>query len=257
MPLIIILKKFITHIVFPVPLFFILIILGLWFAFSRKGSVKRQKTGKLIICSTLVVFYLIATTGGLWLTLWTKQVEPLDIKSLEKQEYVIAVAGSGFQGGLEVPALHWFDEFMVTRLTQAGLIAKSFEERGYPYKLVVSIASNDPTEEKVRVLNEYFSSFSIPADKIYLVEEAYNSKMEVARFSKFSGKTILVSNAAHLPRLMRLSKKLHINSLCAPSTTRQWPDRFDITMFLPSSGNIDDFSTVVYETLGNIEVILF
>ena len=73
------------------------------------------------------------------------------------------------------------------------------------------------TGQKNAVLEQYFVSFGIPRERLVLEEESFNSRMEVEAFGRYAGQLILVSNAYHVPRLMKLAELDDLEALAAPA----------------------------------------
>ena len=79
-----------------------------------------------------------------------------------------------------------------------------------------------------------------------LIDNAVNSKAEIACFEALGGKLILVSSAFHMARLMKLAEARDISALPAPAGYVGRNPLF----WIPSADALNNFRIVVYECLG-------
>ncbi|WP_372845985.1 YdcF family protein [Pontiella sp.] len=239
-------RKILARAVFPLPLVFELVLVGgllLRFRRTRKFGIGLMVAGLLVlgICSQPSV------GNGLLYSL-ERRHHALDVAALDAgTNYVVAVAGNGFR----VCGPHCvgcFNDPFLIRLQEAGRIANALAKRGIEYRLVVSANSEAVAVAKRTALNDYFAAFGIPSQNVALVEGAANSRLEVENFVRHSGKLVLVSNAYHLPRLMKLAGLHRADALAAPAGWQASPAKF--ALGIPSADALAATRTYVYERLG-------
>jgi uncharacterized SAM-binding protein YcdF (DUF218 family) len=241
-------RKMIARLVFPVPLVFEFILLGSLFLLFQRT----KRAGRILIGTgiTLLYFFSIPVVGDSLLGRLERQSHALNVAALSgSTHYVIGVVGNGLRH-CESGCEGCFNDFFLVRLQEAGRICRNLESRSVPYELVVSVATEMPMEMKHDALINYFSSFSIPAERIHLVENALNSKMEVDAFSQWDGQLILVSNAFHLPRLMLLARDLNSTILAAPAGYKAPLKVGGFMGWIPSAEALNHTRFYVYEQLG-------
>jgi uncharacterized SAM-binding protein YcdF (DUF218 family) len=239
-------RKILARAVFPLPLVFELVVIGgllLRFRRTRKFGIGLLVAGVLV----LGIFSQPSVGNGLLHSL-ESQHHALDVAALDSAtNYVVGVAGNGFR----ICGPHCsgcFNDPFLIRLQEAGRIANALGKRGIEYRLVVSANSEEATDTKRAALVDYFAAFGIPSQNVVLVEGAANSRLEVEAFIRHSGKLILVSNAFHLPRLMKLAALNHADALAAPAGWQTSPTKFGIG--IPSADALAATRTYIYERLG-------
>jgi len=239
----------------------IALIIGTWLVLSKKSSPRRKTIGKWLLISTIAFLGFIGISGNFWLDMLKKNYPAFTFPSGidPNAEYVIAVAGNAFIPDEKLPAECRFNDSMLLRLWEAGRIARMMESQKRRYRLVISLQDYTPAEKRLAALHSYFALFGIAAERVTLQDGTLNSQAEVKAFSRHPGKIILVSEAYHMPRLMRLARKYGLEAIPAPvgipaSGNRY---RFFILDLIPSAENFNDFRIFTYELLGMLEVCLF
>ncbi|HOG49720.1 MAG TPA: ElyC/SanA/YdcF family protein [Lentisphaeria bacterium] len=258
-----------SRLLFPVPLLLQIGLLGAVLLIWRRT----RRTGvALLLCShvLLAVFSLPLFSDSLLkrlerthppltearLQTWLSETAPTDL-------LIIGVAGSGFYAHETLdatsaeapgaPATHdlWagFNDDFLVRLQEAGRIAQRLEMEGRDYRLAVSICSSVAIETKVAALEQYFSRFGTPPERLVLIDNAVNSKAEIACFGALDGKLILVSSAFHMARLMKLAEARSVSAMPAPAGYIACNPLY----LIPSADALNNFRIVVYECLGSLE----
>lgn len=262
-------RKILSRLLFPVP---VLLQIGLLGAVLLIWKRTRRTGVALLLCShvLLAMFSLPFLSDSLLdrlerahppltearLQAWLSETASTDL-------LIIGVAGSGFRtpevldatqaeasGTLATDDL-WagFNDDFLVRLQEAGRIARRLEMTGRDYRLAVSISSGAAIETKVSALEQYFSRFDLPPERLVLIDNAVNSKAEIACFEALGGKLILVSSAFHMARLMKLVEARDISALPAPAGYVGRNPLF----WIPSADALNNFRIVVYECLGRLE----
>ncbi|VGO21651.1 hypothetical protein SCARR_03725 [Pontiella sulfatireligans] len=244
-------RKVLSRMVFPVPVVFELVLLGaLLLMFKRT-----KRAGRVLIGLGIMLLFICSqpSVGNRLMHRLESQHHRLDASLLSADtNYVVGVAGNGFEV-CDVPegtCNGCFNDCFLIRLQEAGRIGRVLGQRGIAYQLVVSVASDEPTATKQDALGAYFNAFGIPPEKLVLVEDAYNSKLEVDAFSRFPGRLILVSNAYHVPRLMHLAAEKNRNALAAPAGSRIFQSVGGFSLGIPSAEALEYTRLFVYEQLG-------
>lgn len=252
--LLLLLKKLIARLLFPVPLLFLLLAAALVLLLWPKLGKRCRLTGKILLAAALALFLFASLGGGWLLSTLTGRYSPIDLASLPDGNYTVVVAGSGFYSDNTLPPEHRFNDPMLLRLHEAGRIARALQKRKLEYSIYASIVGIPPTKEKRRALEALLEQYGIPPERIDLCEDALNSRQEVIEFTARPGKKILVSESFHLPRLMMLSKRYGLDAIPAPASRGS---RHGGIFLIPSAERIDDFERAVYEYLGMCEYLLF
>ncbi len=253
------LKKFVTHLFFPLPLLLITLGIGIWMIWNRRRSRPVRLIGRLLLVGVLVSGTLIGITGGWWLGWLTNRHPPLTRAALaEGESYCIAVFGGGFYSDPGLPGPARFGETMLLRLGEAARVARLCREAGAEWRLMVSIAEEEaPAALKRQALEEFFALYDIAPGDFEVVGDALNSRAEMRRFAESGEKLILVSSAWHMPRLMMLAGRNGADALPAPVGMRSQVAPFSVLDLIPSEENFEHFRRFVYESMGMIEVALF
>ncbi len=247
------LKKCFSRIFFPVPLTFIIILIGLFLLIFVK---KRRKTGMWLTGIGAALFIGLSIFGELPLRPLVNRYDRLDPAALDRSEdYAICVAGSNFTETSDGRGS--FGEHSTLRMDEAARIAEYCENHGINYVLVTSVA--DPMADpaaKTAAMNEFYRPFGIPESKQKLVHGAENSREEVKEFAKYDGDKIIVSSAWHVPRLMMLAEKYDLDALPAPAPYIGGND-YTIMSWIPSGKHLENADNAVYEYLGMLEYLIF
>ena len=240
------LRKILARALFPVPVVFELLVLGAILVRFRRT----KKAGVGLVAAGLLVLGLGSqpAVGNRLLASLERQHHALDAAALDAgTNYVIGVAGNGLR--ICGPGCSGcFNDCFLVRLQEAGRIGHIFESRGIEYQLVVSCTGDMTTGQKNAVLEQYFVSFGIPRERLVLEEESFNSRMEVEAFGRYAGQLILVSNAYHVPRLMKLAELDDLEALAAPAGWRVSSGGFGVG--IPSAEALEATRLFVYERLG-------
>ncbi|MDD4098995.1 MAG: ElyC/SanA/YdcF family protein [Lentisphaeria bacterium] len=271
------LRKILSRVMFPVP---VLLQIGLLGAMLLIWKRTRRTGVALLLCSqVLLALFSLPLLSDSLLDRLERTYPPLTESRLQDWcrtaaptgLLVIGVAGSGFRAtetGADTAAdteavlpaagsmatgqddlrAGFNDDFLV-RLQEASRIARLLEMSGRDYRLAVSISSSVAIETKVAALEQYFFPYGIAPERLVLIDNAVNSKAEIACFEALGGPLILVSSAFHLARLMRLAEAQGAPALPAPAG---YMGRNPLS-WIPSADALNNFRIVVYEYLGRLE----
>lgn len=194
--------------------------------------------------------------GLLWML--SRRYPQLDIGLLPPGEYLIGVAGSGFQQHSRRVPESWFGDNLVIRLTEAGRVAQELDKRGIPYRLCVSMPEHpEMLTDKLTGLTAFFARFGVCPALISVVDTAMDSEEEMEAFQKLQGMLIIVSNSWHVPRLMLAAKLRQYPSLAAPAGqifhAPKIRPNWDI---LPTAGSLQNLECAFHEIIGIVELLV-
>lgn len=255
MPILLILKKMVARILFPIPLFFIILITGIYFSFFSK---KYKKLGKVLVISSVTALFVMSISGKFLLATLTTQYPAFTIPKNINNQYTILVLGSGFH---ETPTDNPIDNFSYNaqnRLLEGCRIARMLIEDGKQVKLVISTGNTEAEPEVINsAVNAFIHLTGLDDCNIEVYNEAYNTREEIAHIKNMSGVKVIVSNAYHIPRAMQLAQIMGVAAIAAPAAIPQFTERISALDFIPSADNLEYGETAVYELLGMIENALF
>jgi len=146
------------------------------------------------------------------------------------------------------------------RLDEGCRLFTECERAGIPCRLAVSLGNVSQEERRCAAVRAACLRYGIAPGRVVCVPGVRNSRDEVRRFAEIPGRLIVVSKAAHLPRLLRLARSLgRPDTLASPygSVPRRIRLVSDPLDFVPSAKNFEAFETLVYEMLGQAEILLF
>lgn len=256
------LKKIIARALFPVPLVLELVLLG---ALLLRWN--RTLGRRLIVVAFLLLYaFSLPVTGDALLGALENRYDRFDRKELDGRAAItIGVAGSGFDLLPGSDSVCSFNDHSLVRLQEAGRIAAELESAGLKYRLVVGVWNDHlPDEVKRAALEDFYSSFGLPAERLVLVTDACNSQQEVSTFLRYPGNVIVVSQAFHLPRLMMLADRLRAPSesaqagrrvFAAPAGRSVLVQRWTALDLVPSADALNRTQTAMYEWLGMAELV--
>lgn len=248
------LKKFFSRLLFPLPLGLELLVAGfvLW-RFTRR---KRLGQG-LVVAGTL----WIALVGYGAIPAWllprlTEQYPPVSAARLrEANPRWIAVPGMGVHFETGYPANLRLSTDFIQRLLEAVRIQRLFPEA----QILVSVSNTDmEPAEKQAAMTEFMELLRVDLRKVTMLTGLGDTDEEIKEFQRRSGgeSVCLVSSAVHLPRAMVLARRHGMNALASPATQGGIPPdprhrgTFTIVDMFPSAGNVGATELVIYEYLG-------
>ncbi len=256
MPVLLLLKKLLARLLFPIPLIGLLLTAGLLLHFFGKTG---RRAGRWFLFAGIGLYLLLGIIGHWLLVPLTGAYPPLEWETLSASESCcIVVAGNAISNDENRPDACRFNDSMATRLREAARIGTGLTRRNIPFSIVAADCTRGiTTESKLAALRAFFADYRIEPERIELLEQALTSRQEVRGFLNYPGKKILVSEAFHMPRLMVLSRKYALNALPAPAGGAEPPFSFTLLSLVPNAENLRDAERAVYEYLGIIESMLF
>ncbi len=209
-----------------------------------------------LVGAVAVVMLLGGVAGQMLLHALSSRYAQLNVAALPADEYLIAVAGSGFQQHSGRAPESWFGDNLVIRLTEAGRVAQELAKRGMAGKICVSMPEHREMAADKRIgLAAFFARFGVPEEAVMIVDSAWDSEEEVAEFQKIPGKTIIVSNSWHIPRLMLAARMLQLPAIAAPAGQLfPAPKIHPHWRILPTAGNLQSLECALHEVMGLSEL---
>jgi uncharacterized SAM-binding protein YcdF (DUF218 family) len=249
-----ILKKIISQFLMPMPLSFLICLIGLFFLWFTK----KQKTGKVFVSIGLLLLLLLsygAISDKLMRPLERKyapdSVQMLhDIKSDDKRTIsFIVVLGGGHTSDLKVPITSQLGEDSLMRLVEGIRLYRKFPAM----KLILSGGSVFDLVSEAEAMNNLAKELGVNKNDIILeskskdtIDEAHLIKTIVHNDQFF-----LVTSASHMPRSMAMFKKLGMNPIPAPTGYEVKDNqRFNPYSFFPDAGNILNSEKAIHEYIG-------
>lgn len=262
-------RKMLSRVVFPVPVVLELIVLS----FVLQHFKRTRRAGRIVlwVAVALLVLLSLPICSNWAFARLERQCPPLTearivdlVREDETATVNIAVAGSGYflREGLaaaegvvpDADLVHGLNEPFLLRLQEAGRIASLVQRHGGRCRLLVASFSTASTAERQRALAAYFSVFGIAPEDVVLIDGAYNSKKEVERFGEYGRRFVMVSTAAHVPRLMGFARRRGLDAIAAPAGYRCRPGNAVSSVdFIPSAEGLYNVRILTYELLGRLE----
>jgi uncharacterized SAM-binding protein YcdF (DUF218 family) len=233
---------------------FFLLLLIAGFLFLKFNCQKRAK-----LCWLMAFLFLTITSTGYLPGYLTKNVESsysvfgFALLPNRGDTVFIHVLGGGYTLDKRLPANSQLSWTSLGRLTEAMRIARHYENS----ILVVSgnIASGDNTLAQVG--KQAAINLGFDSTRIATLNEPATTQAEAEAFVKQFGKQaklILVTDAIHLPRAMKIFKSLGVDPIPAPANFLIKIDNNPINMmWMPSIDNMQLMDRIFREWLGSLK----
>ena len=264
------LKKLIARVGFPMPLVLLLLLAGGLLLLLRpaktprseawRSEAWRRRCGIGFMTAGIVLLAIGAFFGSALLRAYSRPIHPLSARELAAAgtPLVIGVTSAGGLVPGEVPVTEWrIPAESRMRLDEGCRLFAECERAGIPCRLAVSAPGRKLSEERIAATHAVGARYGIAPERIDFVPGVLNSRDEVREFARIPGRLILVSCAAHLPRLLRLARQF--GKVDALGSSYDIPEAGAVTplTFVPSAESFEDFECLIYELLGQAEIFLF
>ena len=242
-------KKIVAPFFLPTSLVFSFLLLGICFLwFTRK-----QKFGKLLVTVSFVILTLCSynTFGNVLLGGLEQQYPPLlTVQNLVDVPWVV-VLGGGIAPDKKLPDHDQLAGSSLSRLIEGIRIHRQIPGS----RLLLSGGAVFGTVTEAAVMAETAVSLGVNGQELQLDTRSQDSKDQAKEVKKIVGirRFILVTSAAHMPRVMALFEKQGLTPIPAP-TDYQIKKRQHISpgMFFPGSNNLRKAEYAIHEYLGLI-----
>ncbi len=235
-----ILKKLIGPLFFPLSLIIELLLIA---AFLNKGRRKLivSAAGLLYLFSSLPFSYLI-------LRPLESQYQPISASDVKKEIRWVLVLGGGSRDIKALPPEDRLSDGALKRLMEgirlAGFLPKA--------RLVLSGGNFRGGTPEAVVMYRVARNLGLPSDRIVL-EMTSRDTIEEVRFLKGClGKDpfYLVTSASHMPRAMRMFKRLGTKPIAAPTDFQAVWGSVYVLDFFPQASSLAGTERAFYEYLG-------
>ena len=242
-------KKIVAPFFLPTTLIFIFLLLGIWFLwFSRK-----EKIGKILVTISFALFTLFSyniITNSLLKGLESNYPPLVAMPDASVVPWVVVLAG-GVSVDKELPANDQLTSLSLLRLIEGIRIYRQMPGS----RLLLSGGSGSDTVTEAALMAETALSLGVKRQDLYLEKNSLDSKDQAREVKYIVGneRFILVSSAAHMPRLMALFKKQGLTPIPAP--TNSWMSKRQKIKprdFFPSASLLHKTDRAIHEHLGLI-----
>ena len=259
------LKKMISRAAFPLPLVLMLLLAaGILLlcppAKTPRREVWRRRCGIGFLAAGIGLLLLGGIFGPALLKSYCGSCRPLTRRELVAAGSPLLICvtwGGGIAPGSVEVAERRIDPMSRMRLDEGCRLFVECEKAGIPCRLAVSAPGRRLSEERVAAVCAACARYGIAPERIVFVPGVLNSRDEVREFAKLPGRLILVSCASHLPRLRRQARRLGVADALVSACDVPLGMGGDVLAFVPSVDHFQDFECLVYELLGQAEIILF
>lgn len=253
-----ILKKFVSRLLFPLPLASMLLLLG----FGLLCCSKRQRTGRALVGLGIVL--LLATAYGIPGTRLLRQIEWQEVSAETGQavpdaagaapapEWIVVLGNSTIEGS-SLPANSVFQAAFLARFVEGVRLARQHPEAA----VLLSLPGRLPEAEKRRLADELCATLALDRERLHLMMAARDTVDEARQTAAMAGAApvCVVTSAAHLPRAVALFRGAGLRATGSPTdflTAPPGPPRpAGIRGIYPNGRAVLVTETAVYETLGS------
>lgn len=222
---------------------------------------KKQKLGKTLLLLTLVIYYLLSIELVAYLLARSLESN-MDIVKFEVETEnikAIVVLAGGVEKKGEYRPYHELSGVSWRRLWHGIELYKRFNSK---IPILYSGGSGDPFDPvsvEAELAKKYAVSMGIPEDKFWIETSSrntYENGVEIKRIldDRFPGvgrhRIILVTSALHMPRSMRIMKKIGLYPIPSPADFAVGSLSLDPLSFLPSISNFSTSTRSIHEWIG-------
>jgi uncharacterized SAM-binding protein YcdF (DUF218 family) len=221
---------------------------------------KKVKASNFIFYFSVFIF-LCFSTGYIPIFLVSKiesKYKVLDsslMKSKSQDSLFIVVLASGYTIDSRFPAIDQLDVNSLVRLAE-GVRVKKLCKR---CTLVCSGYSSLGLETQASVTKKAAIELGVEKNEIATLDRAGSTMEEAAEFKKKYGskaKLILVTDAFHMPRAIKLFNTAGISNIIPAPTNFRAKKKLKNRDYLPSMGNLSLSEIVLHEYLGELKYLL-
>lgn len=234
------------------------ILLLLAFVFNRY---KKRKIARLILSVSIVLFLFCSTA---WLPNYLadkleRTYPPFALINnfSDTEKVLIHVLGSGYTLDKRLPANAQIGQCALGRLAEGIRIHRLIKNS----IIICSGNSSLGLETQAQVTKRAAIVLGVEADKLETLNAPSTTKEEAEELSKLFDKKmklIIVTDAIHIPRAIRLFKAQGLNPIAAPTNYKVNEGPIQNNMkWWPSVGNINLMNIIIHELMGNLKTSLF
>jgi uncharacterized SAM-binding protein YcdF (DUF218 family) len=251
-------KKFLSRILFPVPLCLELLVAGLlllWFT-------KRQRTGKTLITLGVILLASLSHSSVADRLLgpleskypaWAATAEMSDDSSrpdrADHRPKSVVVLGGGYSPDPRRPVTGRLSDAALARLVEGIRVHRELPGA----KLLLCVGAQAKSDDEGEQMTQLAATLGAKPADVSLIRGARDTEEEMEAIHGVVGDEpiVLVTSASHMPRAMDLAQAQGLNPTAAPTDYRaerkQWDHPSD---FFPDAEGLRGSERAVYEYLG-------
>lgn len=233
-------------------------LLILAYIFNRYQKIKLSK----FFLGISILLFLLCSTSYLPDYLTNKlerKYPPFDLlnNSIDTGKVLIHVLGSGYTLDKRLPANAQLGLVALGRLAEGIRIHRDIKNS----VIICSGYSPLGLETQAQVTKRAAIVLGVEADRLQTLNTPSTTMEEAEALGEKFNKTsqlIIVTDAIHMPRAMKLFKREGFNAIAAPTNYKvnEGPTQSEIKWW-PSMGNIELMNYVIHEYLGNLKASVF
>jgi uncharacterized SAM-binding protein YcdF (DUF218 family) len=244
-------RDFLSTLIMPLGILWLLIIVtGIFFL------LKRTKTTKWFISITFLWLLTISTgyVPGMLVDSLENEYPPLSLTDdiTESSTVYIMVLGAGFTYDKKMTAVDQLSSNSLCRLAEGIRLHRLISGS----KIVFAGHTTNRSYDQAEILARASISLGVDSSRIKKIGRVINTNDEANRFySTFgkSGSLIIVTDAIHMPRAMKLFRKAGLNPIASPTNRLNKLDPVEPQfLWIPSARNIYKMEMAVHEYAGMI-----
>jgi uncharacterized SAM-binding protein YcdF (DUF218 family) len=236
----------------PLPISLIAVCAGLLFRLAGRPRVARALIGAGVTFAVAVTLGPIA--NALLRPLETRYPAVLDASALPSAPHYVAVLGSGYSPRDGLPVTAALDAIAVVRLAEGVRLFRQLPGA----QLIVS---GGPQRGEPPVAGGYAlaaAALGVPRAAMILIDQPLDTGAEIRAIHARIGDAavLVVSSAAHMPRVMALCRREGLRAIAAPTGNLTDPTGQVISWSLPSGRSLRKSETALHEYLGLLALSL-
>jgi len=207
-----------------------LTLVGLILVFRKR----RQKTGKILIISAIILYYLFSITpvADFILHPLENQYQPIQKEQLKKADIAVLLLGG----------------------KESDVLRASEVLRIFNFNLQIVISGTNPLNPKInpgKKVEVFLTERGIPPENIILENRSKTTAESAKNLKKVLGEKpfFLITSAYHMPRAIEILRKFGMNPIAAP-TDFKIEKRYDVSDFLPHAKNLRNCNLAFHEYFG-------
>ena len=222
---------------------------------------QKRKLAKFFLGISILLFLLCSTSylPDYLANKFERKYSPFDLlnNSIDTGKVLIHVLGSGYTLDKRLPANAQLGLVALGRLAEGIRIHRNIKNS----VIICSGFSPLGLETQAQVTKRAAIVLGVEADKLETLNTPSTTMEEAEALGKKFNKAfqlIIVTDAIHMPRAMKLFKQEGFNAIAAPTNYKvnEGPKQSEIKWW-PSMGNIELMNYVIHEYLGNLKASVF
>jgi len=208
-------------------------------------GIKKEKTGKMFLVLGVIFYYFFSITpaADLILAPLENQYQTIGENELDKTDTIVLLLGGRESDVLRASEVLRIFKFQFSHFNQ-------FSNSNFH----IIISGADPLvieQEEAKNLKIYLAERGIPSENIIVEDKSRNTKENAENVKKLVGEKpfFLVTSAYHMPRSVKIFKKINANPIAAPADFKT-KHTYSILDFFPDAKNLRNSDLAFHEYLG-------